>query len=426
MTKPIFALIVALLSIGQSSAIVAQSVPTARPEQVGMSSERLKRVGARMQEYIDKGLIAGAVTLIAREGKVVQLEAHGFRDREAGTPMATSDIFVMMSMTKPIASTALMMLYEEGKFLLTDPISNWLPEFAEMKVLNRADSTLAAARPITVRHVLTHTTGFTGGLTAPSLPRGTSPAAGESMLRARVRGIAKLPLAFQPGTRWQYGNSTDVVAALVEAISGQSMDDFLRERIFRPLGMNDTYYNVPREKWERRARVYAPNEDNGNRADPRPVTDPTPTTFFGGVYGLSSTAEDYFKFAQMVMNGGEYNGLRILSPKTVDLMITNHLADGLNVSLKGPGYGFGLGYSVLMDAGLAQESLTPGSYGWGGAYGTYYINDPTEELIGILMIQITSYGHLNIRSDLGTLAEQAIIEPKSSGAQKIRGYTDIN
>jgi CubicO group peptidase (beta-lactamase class C family) len=277
-----------------------------------------------------------------------------------------------------------------------------------------------------MRHVLTHTTGFGGGLSAPPLPRGATRQPGDSPLRARVRLIAEIPLAFQPGERWAYGNSTDVVAALVEEISGQNMDDFLRERIFRPLGMNDTHYNVPREKWGRRARAYDPDRNEGNRISARPVTEPTPTEFFGGVAGLTTSAGDYFKFAQMVLNGGVYNGVRVLSPKTVNTMITNHLGEGQSVSIRGGGYGFGLGYSVLTEPGRASESLSPGSFGWGGAWGTYYFTDPVENLVGIIMIQLTSYGHVNIRSDLATLATHAIIESRSNGAQSVAGYNRIH
>ncbi len=404
----------------------AQNAPTVRPEEVGMSSERLERLTTRLDEYIANEQIAGAVTLIARDGKVVRLHAQGYRDREARDPMEVDDLFVIMSMTKPIVSTALMMLFEEGKFLLTDPVSKWLPEFAEMQVRvpdeDGEGESLVPARPITVRHVLTHTAGLTTGAGAPAGSFET--VASDSPLRARVRRFAASPLNFQPGDRWEYGNATDVVAALVEAISGQNMDDFLRERIFQPLGMNDTHYNVPREKWDRRARVYTPDRADNGRISPRPVTEPTPTNLFMGIAGLSSTAPDYFRFAQMVMNGGTLDGVRLLSPMTINVMISNHIGD-LPIGIKGPGYGFGLGYSVLMDPGQAEEPLTPGSYGWGGAWGTYYINDPAENLVGILMIQISSYNHLNIRPDLATLATQAILEPRNGASQRVRGYGNL-
>ncbi|HWE49426.1 MAG TPA: serine hydrolase domain-containing protein [Bryobacteraceae bacterium] len=390
----------------------------AKPEKVGMSTERLGRVGKRMQEYIDQNKIAGTVTLIARHGKIVNFEALGYSDREKKIPMKKDDIFVLMSMTKPIASTALMMQYEQGKFLLSDPISKWLPEFAHMKAKvpdGQGGVKLVDARPITVRQILTHTAG---------LPALGSPEArainGAKTIRERVKLMGTQPLAFQPGDKWEYGYATDVVAALAEVLSGQNMDDFFREHIFKPLGMTDTHYNVPEAKWDRRPTVYSPKDDG--TIDPRPRTNPTPTTVFGGVAGLSGTPLDYFKFAQMILNGGEYNGARILSPKTIDTMISNQIGDGIPVTLKGPGYGFGLGFCVLMDPGKASESLTPGAFGWGGAWGTYFFIDPVEDMIGILGIQITSYSHVNIRPDLGTLAEQAILDPRSSGEQKIRGY----
>jgi CubicO group peptidase (beta-lactamase class C family) len=407
-----------LLLAAAPVARAADDLPLAKPEAVGMSSERLQRLHQRMQEFIDKGQVAGVVTLIARQGKVVHYEAQGYRDREEKVPMQKDDLFVIMSMTKPIASTALMMLHEEGKFRLNDPIAKWLPEFEKMQVKvadGEGGTKLVPARPITVRHVLTHTAGLATGPLGGGSPVTT--------LRERVKRIAAAPLNFQPGDKWEYGSATDVVAALAEVMSGQNMDDFFRERIFKPLGMNDTYYNVPEPKWGRRAHVYAPQSDGSIQA--RPLPNPRPTTYFGGVAGLTSTAADYFKFHQMILNGGEYRGVRLLSPKTVDLMISNHIGEGLLVTNKGPGYGFGLGYSVLLDAGKAGESLTPGSFGWGGAWGTYFFVDPAEELLGVLMIQLTSQNHVSIRQDLGTLATQAIIEPKSSGGQKVRGYVPL-
>jgi CubicO group peptidase (beta-lactamase class C family) len=414
-----------LLSVCTSAAAFAATEADAlmtKPEKVGMSTERLSRIGKRMQEYIDQNKVAGTVTLIARHGKIVNFEALGYSDREKKIPMKKDDIFVLMSMTKPIASTALMMQYEQGKFLLTDPVSKWLPEFAHMKAKvpdGRGGFTLVDARPINVRHILTHTAG---------LPALGSPEAqaigGAKTVRERVRLMGNQPLAFQPGDKWEYGYSTDVVAALAEVLAGQNMDDYFRERIFKPLGMTDTHYNVPDAKWDRRPTVYSPKEDG--TIEPRPRTNPTPTGVFGGVAGLSGTPLDYFRFAQMILNGGEYNGARILSPKTIDTMISNQIGDGIPVTLKGPGYGFGLGFCVLMDAGKASESLTPGSFGWGGAWGTFFFIDPAEDMIGILAIQITSYRYINIRPDLGTLAEQAIIEPRSSGEQKIRGYATLH
>ena len=407
----------AAISASAFAATEADTLMT-KPEKAGMSTDRLARIGKRMQEYIDQNKVAGTVTLVARHGKIVNFEALGYSDREKKIPMKKDDIFVLMSMTKPVASTALMMQYEQGKFLLSDPVSKWLPEFAHMKAKvpdGQGGFMLVDARPVTVRHVLTHTAGL------PSLGSPEARAiAGATTIRERVKLMATQPLAFQPGDKWEYGYATDVVAALAEVLSGQNMDDYFRDHIFKPLGMTDTHYNVPEAKWDRRPTVYAPKDDG--TIEPRPRSNPTPTTVFGGVAGLSGTPLDYFRFAQMILNGGEYNGARILSPKTIDTMISNQIGDGIPVTLKGPGYGFGLGFCVLMDPGKAAESLTPGAFGWGGAWGTYFFIDPTEDMIGILAIQITSYRYINIRPDLGTLAEQAILEPRSSGEQKIRGY----
>jgi CubicO group peptidase (beta-lactamase class C family) len=430
-----------LLFLFIPTVLVAQAtLPVATPESVGMSSERLQRLPTRVQEYIDAGQIAGAVTLVAREGRIVHLQAQGFRDREAGVPMDEDDVFVIMSMTKPIVSTALMMLHEEGRFLLNDPISKWLPEYASMAVHVRGgegDSRYEAARPITVRHVLTHTSGLSSGRGAPAAPEYVGdtwsnpsplaqPRAGDSPLRGAVRRMATTPLNFQPGERWQYGSSTDVVAALVEVISGRNLDDFLRERILQPLGMNDTHYNLPSSKWARRAGVYEPLREREWQLQARPVVDPRPTDLFGGVAGLTSTAADYFRFAQMTLNGGELDGVRLLSPKTVNLMITNHIG-GLQPGVgRGPGYGFGLGYSVLLDAGRSAESLSPGTFGWGGAWGTYYISDPAEDMVAILMMQVTSYGHLTIRQEVGALATQAITRSNYGGGQKVRPYETLD
>ena len=295
-----------LLSTILSAAVSASSFAASEvgtlmttPEKVGMSTERLARLGKRMQEYIDQNKVAGTVTLVARHGKIVNFEALGYSDREKKIPMKKDDIFVLMSMTKPIASTALMMQYEQGKFLLSDPISKWLPEFAHMKAKvpdGQGGFTLVDARPITVRHVLTHTAG---------LPALVSPEAraiaGATTIRERVKLMGTQPLAFQPGDKWEYGYATDVVAALAEVLSGQNMDDYFREHIFKPLGMTDTHYNVPGAKWDRRPTVYAPKDDG--TIEPRPRSNPTPTTVFGGVAGLSGTPLDYFRFAQMILNG---------------------------------------------------------------------------------------------------------------------------
>ena len=401
------------------------NLPMASPEDVGMSSQRLQRVSALMQRHIDENLLAGTVSLIARHGKVVHLEAQGFSNKEAGVPMGTDNIFTIMSMTKPIVTVALMSLFEEGHFLLDDPISKWLPEYAD-KTVRRAGGvrTLSepAARPITVRHVLSHTSGLS--IRPPTPPRGRQTRTRPTTLAEAVDLAADVPLAFHPGDEWQYGASTDYVAILVEKISGMSLDDFLRERIFEPLGMQDTYYNIPESKVGQVAAVYRPSGPENTIELFRAPTYREPTRYFGGQAGLSSTAADYFRFHQMMLNGGELDGARILSPRTINLMVSNHIGDKL-VYIRGPGYGFGLGYGIVMDAGLANDHLSPGSFLWGGAWGTVAWVDPVENILGVLMMQITSYRHLTVRQDFSTVTSQAIIETNRHNPPTVMGYRSL-
>jgi len=330
---------IAVLAAAFSGSLFAQpDVPMAKPESVGMSTERLQRVHKFMQEYIDTSQIAGSVTLIARKGKVVYYDAQGWRYKEENAPMPKDAIFSLMSMTKPIVSTALMMLWEEGKFMLDDPISKWLPSYSKMTVTD-VSGRVPAVRPVTVRNILTHTSGL-------SLEPGPRP----PTLLEEIEKSSGRPLAFQPGERWQYGASTDFVAALVEKISGMTVDEFLRQRIFEPLGVRDTYYNIPKEKVDRVAAVYKPDQD-GKIVLARKPEYHEPTTYFPGVAGLNGTAADYFRFSQMILNGGEYEGHRLLGRMTVDMMITNQIGGGPNkkVYIRGDGYGFGLGFAVLTD-----------------------------------------------------------------------------
>ena len=377
--------LVVLLPISLVRGAEDDSLPMASPQEVGMSAERLQRVSELMQRNIDQNLLAGTVTLIARHGKVAHLEAQGFNHKEADDTMATDDIFVIMSMTKPIVTVALMMLYEEGYFRLDDPISRWLPTYADKTVRQTVEGrtvTEPAASPVTVRQILSHTSGLS---IRPSGPRGGRAGARPATLSEAVDLAADVPLAFHPGTEWQYGASTDYVAILVEKISGMSLDDFLRERIFEPLGMDDTHYNIPESKVDRIAAVYRPTGPDNTIELFRAPTPRPPTRYFGGQAGLNSTAADYFRFHQMMLNGGELDGVRLLSPRTVSLMASNHVGDKL-VYVRGPGYGFGLGYGIVMDPGQATDHLSPGSFLWGGAWGTVAWIDPVEDMLGILMI----------------------------------------
>ena len=403
-------------------------LPMARAEDVGMCSKRLERLTCAMQRYIDDKLLSGTVTLVARKGKIVHFEALGHRYREVDAPMGKDTIFNIMSMTKPIVSTALMMLYEEGYFILDDPISKYLPEIAGKQVAVRDGdedgntTRVDAVRPISFRHILTHTAGVdppNEALTEEErgIPRGET-------VQEQYLYRAKWPLAFQPGDHWYYGSCTDYVAMLVERISGESLDDFLRERILTPLGMHDTHYNVPESKVDRVAAVYKPvGEENRIELHSAPVFR-KPHRYFSGINGLYSTASDYAVFYQMVLNGGELNGARILSPKTVNLMITNHTGDK-SIYAHSPGYGFGLGYGVLKDPGKALEPLTPGSFTWGGAWGTLPWADPVEETIGILMVQIAPFFHTNVRPVATICATQAIIDSNSNRPFSVMGYEKL-
>lgn len=406
-------------------------LPMARPESVGMSSKRLERIDAFIKDYVDRNQIAGAVTLVARSGKIVHFAAQGTRYREEQLPMEKDVIFSLMSMTKPIASTALMMLWEDGKFMLDDPISRWLPSYANKTVSDpvaeRRES-MPAARPVTVRHVLTHTSGLqpiaSCMTAAPQTETDTGPVESSGPPKTVLEAIeraASLPLDFQPGTRWRYRSSTAYVGVLVEKISGMTLDDFMRTRIFEPLGMRDTHYNVPREKVNRVAAVYRPGADGRITLLRKPAYR-EPTRCFPGTAGLSGTAADYFRFAQMLLNGGEYGGRRLLGPMTVNLMVSNHIGGDKRVYVRGDGYGFGLGFSVLTDPAKSQDALSIGTFSWGGADGTLFWVDPVEELVGILMTQLNPYQASRIRPLFSVVVSQAVVESFRDRKPKVMGH----
>lgn len=415
----------ALAAVALVAALSAEPATSGGPKSAGFSPERLQRIDARLQDYVDRGDVAGVVGLIARRGKVVYHKSFGYRDAEAKAPMTNDVIFRIASMTKPIASVALMMLWEEGRFQLRDPIAKYLPEFADMEVARPVapgDSgrgpyaTTKATRPITIQHLLTHTAGLANpyrGVTrslynelrANRKPGGT--------VGDYVAELAKLPLNFQPGEHWEYGPATDVAGHLVEVLSGATLDEFLADRIFGPLGMPDTHFYLPSAKLPRFAALYRPNQEGKIELQEKPDENSRwvrpPHVYFSGAGGLVSTASDYFRFHQMMLNGGELDGVRLLSPRTVRTMTTNHIG-GKAVWLRGAGYGFGLGYSVTTDVGLSAMPNAKGTYGWGGAYCTVFWVDPEDELIGILMTQVRPYTHLNIRQDFQTLTYQALLD----------------
>ncbi|MCY4026975.1 MAG: serine hydrolase [Acidobacteria bacterium] len=388
------AAIVGLAMLVLPAAAPAGQVPPGSPEDVGLSSERLERIGEAMERHIEAGNITGAVTLVARGGRIAHFEAHGLMDLDSETPMRKDAAFRIMSMTKPIMAVAVLMMLEEGKIGLADPVSKFLPEFAEMQVggasgdAGSADGgsgaaadpeTVAANREITIRDLLTHTSGIVRN--AERTP--------DDSLATYVPKLAKIPLEFQPGTDWQYSGlaGPDVLARIVELVSGQAFDQFLRGRIFDPLGMRDTMYFPSDELRPRLVTLYRITEQ-GFEKDPDPDRISSKVYFSGGA-GLVSTAHDYLQFAQMLANGGELNGKRLLSPRTVELMASDHV-DGLfdgKLGFPERGFGFGLQVAIVEDHVRAGWRLTDGSFGWLGAYGTQVWINPGEKLVTLVMIQ---------------------------------------
>jgi CubicO group peptidase (beta-lactamase class C family) len=372
------------------------------PEEVGLSSTRLERVTRIVQAAIDRGEIAGAVTLVARQGKVAHCGAAGLLDVASGTPMRRDAIFRIYSMTKPITAVAVLQLYEHGHFLLDDPIASFIPELAETKVLARETATgieLAdLERPITIRHLLLHTSGLTYGFLESS-PVGKLYAQVridrmDEALDEKVRRLARLPLTHQPGRSWTYGMSTDVLGRLVEVVSGQPFDAFLKERIFDPLAMGDTGFHVPSIHLGRLATVYTTGDHGGLRPDTRPeLAYAEPPRYLSGGGGLVSTAADYARFCQMLLNWGTLDGERVLSRATVALMLADHLPGPhhpfpLGHPLLPVGWSMALGAGTVVDGALTGLPYARGSYSWSGAASTQFWIDPTQDLTGVIMVQL--------------------------------------
>ncbi|MXY58777.1 MAG: beta-lactamase family protein, partial [Gammaproteobacteria bacterium] len=374
----------AALSAFSAIAVCGAEIPDAEPESVGMSTERLLRIDAAMTRHIEAGNIQGAVTAVARRGKVVHFKAHGMMDVEAGRPMSEDAIFIMMSSTKPILGVAAMMMIEEGLIRPNDPVSKYIPEFADMQVAvlkEPADEDISPFRidrrnppqhrlvpaetPVTIKHLLTHTSGLaSGGLgTAQSRP------AERVTLASYIPTLGAAVLDFQPGSRWTYSGGTglDVVARIIEIVSGTPYDEFVQTRIFDPLDMTDTHYNVPPPKASRRVVIQGRDISRWSRD----------TTYFSGSYGLSSTARDYLHFEQMLANGGELFGHRLLGSRSVEWMASNHLGNlyrGFTQTARGQGFGYTV--AVVLDPVAADSRRSAGAFGWGGAFGTRSWTDP--------------------------------------------------
>ena len=390
------------------------------PEQVGLSSARLERLRTHMQQYVDQNKYAGILTAIARHDQLAFAECFGMMDIEAKRSMQFDTIFRIASMTKPIASVAAMMLHEEGRFQLSDPVSRFIPEFKDLKVYKNAAEVVPAEREVTIRDLLTHTSGLSSGFNPQSDPvdalyQKVQVRDPDGTLKDMIAKLGELPLATQPGSEWRYSLSTNVLGYLIQVLSGLGFDVFLQQRIFEPLGMTDTGFHVPPAKLDRLAALYGPADDRLKTAEAPWISKSgftTPATFFSGEAGLVSTATDYLRFSRMLLHNGELDGVRLLSRKTVELMTTNHLSSNLLPYRLGgvqKGLGFGLGFSVVMDIGQTAILGSVGTYSWGGAFNTHFWIDPKEDLIGILMAQY-SIPLQPIRYEFQTLAYQAVID----------------
>jgi CubicO group peptidase (beta-lactamase class C family) len=415
-------LLLGLLTLLSSVATFSAPLPLAAPEEVGMSSKRLNRITERFQKAIDDGNLPGAVINIAREGKLVYSNALGWQDVQAGIKMDQDSIFRIYSMTKPIVSVAALVLVEQGKLSLTDPISKYIPAFEKMSVGietkdEQGNPTLTlepAKKAITVQDLLRHTSGLTYGVL------GEMNEVKKRYIDAKIfsqhwiledfaNTLATLPLQYQPGTTWEYGHSTDILGRVIEVASGMTLDKFLEKNIFNRLAMKDTSFGVPHAKHDRVAENTI-DRKTGKKIELINVK--IPMVFFAGGHGLTSTADDYLRFCQMLLNGGELDGVRILSPKTVRYLSANHLNAGISEGtfyLPGPGYGFGLGFATRLENGQSAWPGSTGEYFWAGYAGTYFWIDPEESLVVSLMTQ-DPYRRNEHRVLLRNLVYQAIVE----------------
>ena len=405
----------------------SHDLPMVEPEAVGLSTERLSRIDKVMETHVAQQKIAGGVTLLARHGKIAHLGVYGMIDVEAGTPMTPDTIFRIASMTKPITNVAVMMLYEEGHFRLNEPVSKYIPAFKEMHVMppeSAEDSAqpVPATRQITIWNLLTHTSGLTyqwnerlgPQYAAADITHGLLQDA--STLDEKMKVLATIPLLYQPGAEFEYGLSIDLLGYLVEVVSGMSLNEFFSEHIFKPIGMNDTHFFIPEAKRERLATVYERTKDGPiTRKSQEPTVEGSltystdypykgPRTYFSGGGGLVSTAPDYARFAQMMLNGGKLDGVRLLSRKTVALMTLNQLAN-MDVD-----FGFGLGFSIVRDESDLNEIGSVGRFGWSGFFFTSFFIDPQEQMIGIFMCQLHPSGDLDLGEKIRILSYQAIAD----------------
>lgn len=421
MKKLLSFLVVLTVLVSCSEQKATNKFSEAVPEVAGVSAERLGRIDNLITEYIDKGWIEGAAGFIARDGKIVYYKAFGSSNAEKKTELHRDDIFRIASQTKAITSVAVMTLFEQGKFLLDDPVSKYIPEFANPVVLDKFNekdttfTTVPAKREVTVRDLLTHTSGIDyAGIGSPmmraiyakyDIPGGFGTSG--ITIGEKMKVLGKCPLVHHPGERFTYGLNVDVLGYLVEVWSGETLADYFSDHIFKPLGMNDTYFYIPESKSGRLVKVVT-EDQNGNLINAPDDFDKYPLltdgTYYSGGAGLSSTILDYAIFLQMMLNGGEYNGARILAPRTVELMTSNQVGD-LNLGRDK----FGLGFQVTTEAGQTQLGISEGSFSWGGYFGTTYWADPEKKVVGLLFINQSPLSHGEIQNKFKAMVYQAII-----------------
>jgi CubicO group peptidase (beta-lactamase class C family) len=391
------------------SFVSAQKIQVLSPESVGLSTARLNRIDTVINDYVNKGEIPGVVSIIARHGKVAYFKSFGMKDINARKRMSDDALFRIMSMTKPITSVAVMTLYEEGKFLLSDPVSKYIPEFKNPKVAIKSSASgtvelVPAKSEITIRELLNHTSGIAGSLSDT-----------QASVKTKITALAKMPLQSQPGEEFHYGYSYDVLGYLVEVLSHMPFDEYLRKRIFEPLKMKDTYFNIPQNKYSRLSSLYKNNAGKLEEVEevPGDFSPSAPRIYFSGGGGLISTASDYLRFARMILNKGELEGVRILSRKTIELITQNSIRDlfiynpsKTNLGIIGDKYGYGFG--IRTERGVYNGLESMGTFGWDGAYYTRFWIDPKEDMVGIFLSQVQNNWSSSLIGKFRVLAYQAI------------------
>lgn len=424
-------------ALGLMNASLAKPLPETKAERVGMSSDRLERITQMTQQYVDEGKLAGVITMVARDGKLVHFEAVGNKGADDPRPLEKDDLFRIYSMTKPITATAAMQLYEQGKFHMNDPVHKFIPEFKDLTVLNEDGEQVPVKTHMTMQQLLSHTTGLSYGFDPVNDPVDKLYVEAKlwehENLDALMQTVSKLPLKFEPGSAWHYSIAVDVTGAVIERISGQSFDEYLEEHIFDPLDMDNTFFQLPAEKkarflpnhsWDpKNNKLVAMNPElliQMGASEKSAMFNFDEVSLYSGGGGLISTAMDYLKFAEMMRNGGELDGVRILGEKTVKYMAKNHLTASITASGTGEspvsilgqrdmGAGFGLGFGVVTDTVKAGVLGSNGEFNWGGAAGTVFWIDPVEEMVVVGMIQLMG-SPWSLRSDLKVAAYQAITE----------------